>query len=82
MAHSDPRLPRTLKPIGDRVIVKPAPKEETTKSGIVIPDTAKEKPQEGIVVAVGPGRITRATIDDETDDDVQGDFPAARALGE
>jgi chaperonin GroES len=46
-----------LKPLGDRVIVLPKESEEVTKSGIVIPDTAKEKPQEGEVVAVGPGRI-------------------------
>jgi chaperonin GroES len=46
-----------LKPLGDRVIVKPTPKEEVTKGGIVIPDTAKEKPQEGEVLAVGPGKL-------------------------
>lgn len=46
-----------LKPLGDRVVIKPQPREEVTKSGIVLPDTAKEKPQEGIVVAVGPGRL-------------------------
>jgi|SRR5450756_295772 chaperonin GroES len=46
-----------LKPLGDRVVVKPLGREEVTKSGIVIPDTAKEKPQEGNVVAVGPGRL-------------------------
>ena len=46
-----------LKPLGDRVVVKPVEKEEKTKSGIVLPDTAKEKPQEGIVQAVGTGRI-------------------------
>jgi len=44
-----------IRPIGDRVVVKPAAKEEVTKSGIVIPDTAKEKPQEGTVIAVGSG---------------------------
>lgn len=48
----------TLKPLGDRVVVKPTPHEEMTKSGIYLPDTAKEKPQEGEVVAVGPGRTT------------------------
>src|SRR4029434_8184496 len=42
---------------GDRVIVKPKAKEETTRSGIVLPDTASEKPQEGSVLSVGPGRI-------------------------
>ena len=46
-----------LKPLGDRVVVKPVEKEERTKSGIVLPDTAKEKPQEGIIEAVGLGRI-------------------------
>jgi chaperonin GroES len=46
-----------LRPLGDRVVVKPTPREETTKSGIVLPDTAKEKPQEGMVLAAGPGRI-------------------------
>jgi chaperonin GroES len=45
-----------LKPLGDRVIVKPAEAEEQTKSGLVIPDTAKEKPQRGEVIAVGEGR--------------------------
>jgi chaperonin GroES len=45
-----------LKPLGDRVVVKPSEGEEKTASGLVIPDTAKEKPQEGKVVAVGPGR--------------------------
>ncbi len=47
-----------LDPLGDRVVVKPSTKEEVTKGGIVIPDTAKEKPQEGEVVAVGPGKMT------------------------
>ncbi|GEN36230.1 MULTISPECIES: co-chaperone GroES [Aneurinibacillus] len=46
-----------LKPLGDRVIIEPIAKEETTASGIVLPETAKEKPQEGKVVAVGSGRI-------------------------
>jgi chaperonin GroES len=46
-----------LKPLGDRVVLKPVDREEMTKSGIVIPDTAKEKPQEGIVEAVGTGRL-------------------------
>ncbi len=45
-----------LKPLGDRVIVKAVEKEEKTKSGIVLPDSAKEKPQEGEVVAVGAGK--------------------------
>lgn len=47
-----------IRPVGDRVVVKPAQKEEVTRSGIVIPDTAKEKPQEGTVVAVGSGKLT------------------------
>ncbi len=47
----------SLKPLGDRVIVKARDKEEMTKSGIVLPDTASEKPQEGSVLAVGPGRV-------------------------
>ncbi len=47
----------SLKPLGDRVIVQPREKEEMTKSGIVLPDTATEKPQEGSVLAVGPGRM-------------------------
>jgi chaperonin GroES len=46
-----------LRPLGDRVVVRPTPREEMTKTGIVLPDTAKEKPQEGTVVAAGPGRI-------------------------
>jgi chaperonin GroES len=46
-----------LRPLGDRVVVNPTPREEMTKSGIVLPDTAKEKPQEGTILAVGPGRI-------------------------
>lgn len=45
-----------LQPINDRVVVKPAVAEEKTKGGIIIPDTAKEKPSKGIVVAVGPGK--------------------------
>ena len=45
-----------LEPLGDRVVVQPASREETTRSGIVIPDTAKEKPQRGNVIAVGKGR--------------------------
>jgi chaperonin GroES len=48
---------RRLHPLGDRVVIKPMPRDEMTKSGIVLPDTAKEKPQEGTILAVGPGRI-------------------------
>ena len=47
-----------VQPLGDRVLVKPLEAKETTKGGIVIPDTAKEKPQEGEIVAVGEGRKT------------------------
>ena len=47
-----------IRPVGDRVVVKPAQKEEVTKSGILIPDSAKEKQQEGTVVAVGAGKLT------------------------
>ena len=46
-----------LQPLADRVVVKPIEKEEKTKSGIYIPDTAREKPQEGEILAAGPGRI-------------------------
>jgi chaperonin GroES len=56
-----------LKPLGDRLLVQPTPREEMTKSGIVLPDTAKERPQEGTILAVGPGAIledgTRGTMD-------------------
>ena len=55
-----------LQPLEDRIVVKPGEGEETTVSGIVIPDTAKEKPQEGEVLAVGPGRFedgTRVPLD-------------------
>jgi len=44
-----------LRPLGDRVVIQPTPREEMTKSGIVLPDTAKEKPQEGMILAIGPG---------------------------
>jgi len=47
----------TLKPLGDRLVVRALEPEETTKSGLVLPDTAKEKPQEGKVLAVGTGRV-------------------------
>jgi chaperonin GroES len=63
----------SLKPLEDRIVVKPGEEEETTVSGIVIPDTAKEKPQEGEVVAVGPGRFedgTRVPLDVKVGDKV------------
>jgi len=47
-----------IKPLGDRVVIKPLPKEEVSKGGIVLPDTAKEKPQEGEIIAVGPGKLS------------------------
>ena len=50
-----------LRPLGDRVVIKPVEREERTKSGIVLPDTAKEKPQEGMVEAIGNGRFIEAT---------------------
>ena len=46
-----------LRPLGDRLVIKPTPREEMTKSGIVLPDTVKEKPQEGTIVAAGPGKV-------------------------
>ncbi|OLN32471.1 co-chaperone GroES [Desulfosporosinus metallidurans] len=48
-----------IKPLADRVIIKALPMEEKTKSGIIMPDTAKEKPQEGEVVAAGPGKMEK-----------------------
>src|SRR5688572_21178738 len=63
-----------LRPLGDRVVIKPLAREEVTKSGIVLPDTAKEKPQQGEVVAVGPGRVLdngdRVELDLKTGDTV------------
>ena len=65
---------RTMRPLGDRVVIRPTPREEMTKSGLIIPDTAKEKPQEGAVLAVGPGRILddgrREPMDVKTGDTV------------
>jgi chaperonin GroES len=61
-----------LRPLDDRVIVQPAKAEEVTKSGIVLPDTAQEKPQRGTVLAVGPGKMKddgeRAAVDVKIDD--------------
>ena len=63
---------RTFAPLGDRVLVKPVEREEQTRSGIYLPDTAQEKPQEGRVVAVGPGRRNdegaRIEMDVQVDD--------------
>jgi chaperonin GroES len=50
-------MARTLEPLGDRIVIVPIDREEKTKGGIIIPDTAKEKPQEGKVTAVGPGKM-------------------------
>jgi len=47
-----------LVPLGDRVVIKPSPKEEVSRGGIVLPDTVKEKPQEGLIIAVGAGKVT------------------------
>ena len=47
-----------IAPLGDRVVIKPNPKEEVSKGGIVLPDTVKEKPQEGEIIAVGPGMLS------------------------
>ena len=47
-----------LRPLGDRVVIRPAAREEATRSGIVLPDTSKEKPQRGEIIAVGPGRVS------------------------
>ena len=49
-------MARTYQPFGDRVVIKPAEREEVSAGGILLPDTAQEKPQEGSIVAVGPGR--------------------------
>jgi len=63
-----------LRPHGDRVVIEPIPREDMTKSGIVLPDTAKEKPQEGKVIAVGPGAFDndgkRIAVDVTTGDKV------------
>jgi chaperonin GroES len=63
-----------LQPLADRVLIKPKAREEMTRSGIVLPDTAKEKPQEGTVIAAGPGRVlddgTRVPMDVKVGDSV------------
>ena len=68
-----------LRPLGDRVVIKPTAREEMTKSGIVLPDTVKEKPQEGTIIAAGPGKILedgkRETMDVKEGDKV---FAAAK----
>lgn len=52
----------TLKPLHDRIIVKPAEAEETTKGGIILPDTAKEKPMQGEIIAAGKGRVENGNL--------------------
>jgi len=47
-----------ITPLGERVVIKPLPREEVSKGGIVLPDTAKEKPQEGEIIAAGPGKLS------------------------
>lgn len=63
-----------IKPLADRLVVKPIEREEKTKSGLILPDTAKEKPQEGEVIAVGPGKLsdegTRILMDVKVGDHV------------
>ncbi len=56
----------SIKPLGDRVVVKAEPAEEKTAGGLIIPDTAKEKPQKGTIVAVGPGRVENGNKIDMT----------------
>lgn len=56
----------SIKPLGDRVVVRPQPAEEKTASGLFIPDTAKEKPQRGTVLAVGPGKVENGVKVDMT----------------
>jgi chaperonin GroES len=56
--YKEAKMTTKLQPLADRIVVKPMPREEITKGGIVLPDTAKEKPQEGKVLAVGPGKLT------------------------
>ena len=63
-----------MKPINDRVVVRPAAADEMTKGGIIIPDTAKEKPQRGEVVAVGPGKEGNALTVKEGDTVLYGKF--------
>jgi chaperonin GroES len=58
MAQTASKSKTQLRPMGDRVVIRPAAREETTRSGIVLPDTSKEKPQRGEIIAVGPGRVS------------------------
>jgi len=67
-------MAKQLEPLGDRIIVRPIEKEEVSKGGIILPDTAKEKPQEGEIIAVGPGKVkddgTRIAMDVKVGDKV------------
>lgn len=67
-------MTRSFAPLGDRIVIKPIEQEEVTKSGLVLPDTAREKPQEGVVIAVGPGRLSdegkRISVDVKVGDQV------------
>ena len=65
-----------IRPLADRVLVEPAAAEETTASGIIIPDSAKEKPQRGTVVAVGPGKKDEPTTVKEGDTVLYGKYRA------
>lgn len=51
------QLAVTIRPLGDRVVVKPVDKDQVSAAGVILPDTAKEKPQKGTIVAVGPGKM-------------------------
>ncbi len=74
LAKATANVSKKLRPLGDRVVIKPSAREEMTKSGIVLPDTAKEKPQEGEIIAAGPGKILedgkRETMDVKVGDKV------------
>ena len=74
LAKATANATKKLRPLGDRVVIKPSAREEMTKSGIVLPDTAKEKPQEGEIIAAGPGKILedgkRETMDVKVGDKV------------
>jgi chaperonin GroES len=66
-ALSDVENKSTLRPLADRCVIKAMPREEMTKSGLVLPDLTKEKPQEGTIVAAGPGRINDAGVREPMD---------------
>lgn len=72
----------SVKPIADRVLVKPAEAEQTTKSGIIIPDTAKEKPMKGLVIAVGPGKKDEPTTVKAGDEVLYGKYSGTEIIVE